>query len=448
MFYRKIVKEMERWAASQDHRPLVLRGARQVGKSTAVDLLSQQFDNYLSVNLERSSALQLMESSDDVSELVSQLFLLCGKQPKQGRTLIFIDEIQNSPKSVALLRYFYEDRPDLYVIAAGSLLETMLGKQISFPVGRVDFMLMHPCSFSEFLDAIGESRFVPFVEQTNLPDVFHQQLMKLYSTYMLVGGMPEAVAQYAETRDVVGLGKIYGRIVESYVNDAEKYATNRTQSEVIRYILSEGWQLAGETITLGGFAHSSYKAREVSESLRALEKAMLLELCYPITSAQLPALSNLARSPKLFWLDIGLVNFVAKIQRDYLFSNQLMDVWKGRAVEQMVAQNLHALTFDVNYKNRFWVRNKKSSSAEVDFVYQIDNHLIPIEVKSGHNAHLKSLHLFMDESNETVAVRVWSQPYTVDVVKTQTGKEFLLYNIPFYYIESLPKILQRAIYTE
>jgi predicted AAA+ superfamily ATPase len=317
----------------------------------------------------------------------------------------------------------------------------MLDKHISLPVGRVEYMALHPCSFLEFLGATGENRFVEPILNVSLPTVFHDSVMQLFNTFSLIGGMPEAVARYADNKDIVGLKKVYNQLINAYKNDVEKYAVNKTQAAIIRYIIDEGWTFAGETITLGSFAGSSYKARETGEAFRTLQKAMLLELVYPTTSAFMPVISELKRAPKLFWLDAGLVNYAAKIQREYLLNSDLLDVWRGKAAEQIVAQELATLSFDVGEKRNFWVRRQRGSSAEVDLIYVFDGQIIPIEVKSGHNAHLKSLHRFMDECPHDIAVRVWSQTFSIDNVKTQTGKYFRLINLPFYYVGILDRIL-------
>jgi len=182
MFRRKITESLEKWANKEDRKPLVLRGARQVGKTTAVNEFGKQFDNYLYVNMERDANLKLFEETDDVHALLEMLFLSCNVKKKNGRTLLFIDEIQNSPKAVAKLRYFYEDSPEVFVIAAGSLLETMLDRHISFPVGRVEYMAMHPCSFREYLWAVGEERFTDPIMDASLPSAFHDTMNGLFNT--------------------------------------------------------------------------------------------------------------------------------------------------------------------------------------------------------------------------------------------------------------------------
>jgi len=441
MFVRSIEIELEKWASGVYRKPLVLRGARQVGKTTIVNKFGETFDNYLYVNIEKSNAKELIESTDDVKKLMSILFLYCNVTKKNGRTLLFLDEIQASPHALSLLRYFYEDVPEIYVIAAGSLLETMLDKHISLPVGRVEYLAIHPCSFIEYLTAIGEGRFVDLLRTASLPEAFHTEMVQHFKMYALIGGMPEVVARYAANRDIVGLSKVYSQLLNAYKDDVEKYAETNTQANVIRYILEEGWAFSGQTITLGGFAESPYKARETTEAFRTLNKAMLLELVYPTTNLIMPAVSDLKKAPKLFWLDAGLVNYASRIQKEYLLHKDLMDTWRGMAAEQIVAQEIKALFSEVGVKRNYWMRNKRGSTAEVDFVYVHDGRIIPIEVKSGHNAHLKSIHQFMNETNHDIAVRIWSGNYSIDKVKTIDGKEFRLVNLPFYMISALPVIV-------
>jgi hypothetical protein len=443
MFVRIIETELEKWALNPYRKPLVLRGARQVGKTTVVNRFGEQFDNYLYINLEKLSSKQLVESTDDVKKLLPLLFLYCNKTRREGKTLLFIDEIQTSSHALSLLRYFYEDSPEIFVIAAGSLLETMLDKHISLPVGRVEYMAIHPCSFIEYLTAIGEGRFVDMITKAELPNAFHDEILQHFNLYALLGGMPEVVARYAANKDIVALSKIYNQLLNAYKNDVEKYADSNTQANVIRYILDEGWAFSGQTITLGGFAASAYKARETGEAFRTLHKAMLLELVYPTTNVIMPVVSDLKKSPKLFWLDAGLVNYASGIQKEFLLKKDLIDTWRGMAAEQIVAQELKTLSFDIGLKQNYWMRNKRGSTAEVDFVIVFDGKIIPIEVKSGHNAHLKSIHQFMNDANHDIAIRIWSGKFSVDSVKTISGKEFNLINLPFYMISALPHLLSK-----
>jgi predicted AAA+ superfamily ATPase len=446
MFERNIITKLEQWAAKKNRKPLILRGSRQVGKTKLVDNFANKFENYLYVNFEKNpSAVYLFEKEQEIDDLVAEIFLFCNKETRLGKTLLFIDEIQNCKMAIMKLRYFYEaKKTDLYVIAAGSLLETMLNKKISFPVGRVEYLAVRPCVFNEFLRALGEMQLEKALLECKIPAALHSKTMNLFNKFTLIGGMPEVVADYAENKNFIGLNNIYESLLTSYRDDIEKYARNETMSQTIRYILQSGWKFAAERITLTGFAGSSYKAREMGEAFRTLEKTFVLELCHPTTDTLVPITKDLKRSPKLLWLDCGLVNYAANVQKEVFGAMDILDVWRGKIAEQIVAQELLALDSRVSNVRNFWVRNKKDSEAEVDFVLQFDNKVIPIEVKSGHNAKLRSLHLFMDETPHNIAVRVWSQPFSIDEVTTPQGKSFKLINLPFYYVGNLENILNNC----
>lgn len=444
MFKRDILTSLEEWRKDSHRKPLILRGARQVGKTTVVNEFGKQFDNYLSLNLEKQEAARLFDLPIPLKDLMPLLFAHCGVTRKDGHTLLFIDEIQNSAKAISLLRYFYEELPDIYVIAAGSLLENIVDIHSSFPVGRVQYLALRPCSFREFLRATGEEALLPILTQPEVTPAFHERLLNLFNIFTLIGGMPEVVQLYAERRDILSLDSIYETLLQGYRDDVEKYTTGKLLPDVVRFILKEGWSKAGQTITLGGFAGSSYKAREVSEAFRLLEKAMLLELVYPTTATDVPATSEIKRMPKLIWLDTGLVNYAAQVQKQVLGASDIMDAWRGMIAEQIVAQELLTLTNKVSQKRNFWVRGQNDSSAEVDYIWVQDSKIYPIEVKSGHNAHLRSLHSFMERSSQTIAFRIWSQPYSVNEIKTIQGKQFQLINLPFYLVGELPKLINRT----
>ena len=202
MFYRQAITKLNEWATRNDRKPLILRGAMQVDKTTVVELFSKNFEQYIYLNLEKINEQKLFEKYNSTAELISSIFFYKNKTQKKGRTLLFIDEIQNSPKAVSQLRYFYEDPKDLYVIAAGSLLETLIDKTISFPVGRVEYLLIRPCSFLEFLTATGEEQSVNLINTIPFPDYGHDKLLTFFRKYALIGGMPEVIKKYSETKDI------------------------------------------------------------------------------------------------------------------------------------------------------------------------------------------------------------------------------------------------------
>lgn len=446
MFERIAIRYLRSWAAKEERKPLVLRGARQVGKTTLVELFAQDFDTYIYLNLEERENAELFAADYSFEDLLAGIYFKANKQQDENkRTLIFIDEIQNEPKAVQVLRYFYEKRPDLYVIAAGSLLESLMGRHISFPVGRVEYMALHPCTFVEFLKAMGHDVIAEHIEQVSLPASLHSHAMDLFKKYMIVGGLPEAVANYAQFNDLVRLNGVFNSLLSGYRDDVEKYANKPKEQDAIRYILNYGWTAAGHRIQFAKFTGSTFKAAEAGNAFRTLEKTLLLELVYPLTSSSLPILPDLKKSPKLLWLDTGLVNYVAGMQEDLLFNKDADELWNGDIAEHVVGQELLGATYNFGEKRMFWVRDAKNSQAEVDFLIRYKSHLLPIEVKTGNNAKLRSLHLFMEESKETIALRLWNGPMTSDTITKSNGETFTLYNIPLYYAGHLQQFLDGVV---
>ena len=363
--------------------------------------------------------------------------------------LLFIDEIQEEPSAVGLLRYFYEKMPWLYVITAGSRLQSLLKSHVSFPVARVEYLNLRPFSFLEYVNAIQGSEWRDMLLNVSVPEVMHDDLISLFNRFALIGGMPEVVSSYAEHKDIERLSPIFNSLLKGYDEDVERYAKNEDQVRIIRHILNTAWFSAGEIITFAKFGNSNYSSTQVHEAMECLEKANILFLNYPVTSANLPAIPSIRRSPKLIMVDSGITNFVAGIQIEYLQNKDLLDTWRGRAAEQIVAQELRVL-LDRNYKDNqyYWVREKQGATSEIDFIWQTATQLVPIEVKAGTNSHLRSLHSFVNNANRPVtAVRFWSGPYSVQDVTTPApnNRPYRLINIPFYYVGQLPAILNKEI---
>lgn len=444
MFERNALKWLREWKARANRKPLIIRGARQVGKTSLVDIFGKEFDCYLKFNLDEANDLALFSKEMQVQDLYSVLLAMRGKTKTEGSTLLFIDEIQNSPLAIKMLRYFNEDLSQVFVIAAGSLLETMLAdnKQISFPVGRVEYMALRPCSFDEFLGAMGENGLKEMVQQVKVPEVLHSRVLQWFNKYALIGGMPQAVAEYAQSQDVVALTDIYQSLLIGYRDDVEKYSYSETSRNVLRHIIQNGWTLADEQITFDHFASSSYKSREVGEAMRTLEKTMLIELVYPSTQTSLPIVPELKKHPRLMWVDTGLMNYAAGIQSELYAIDDLNDAWRGKVAEHIVGQELLAISNMFLNKRAFWVRENKNSQAELDYLYVSQRYgLVPIEVKSGSNAHLRSLQAFMKESPCSFAVRFWNKPQRQDVIALDNGKNYTLYSLPYYYAGQLDQYL-------
>ena len=265
-------RNLKKWASKANRKPLILRGARQVGKTTAVNLFSEDFDQYIYLNLEKDEQREIFEHKYPFADLLTTLFVFARKRRNGGKTLIFIDEIQNSPKAIALMRYFYEEANDLFVIAAGSLLESILDKNISFPVGRVEYMALRPCSFREFLYSTKNDQLEEQLEKPEVPLFLHQQLIALFKKYATIGGMPEVLEQYSQNADITAIEDVYNSLIHSYSDDIEKYATSSTQVHYIRHIISNVFREAGSKVTFEKFGNSLYRSREMKEAFVSLEK--------------------------------------------------------------------------------------------------------------------------------------------------------------------------------
>ena len=446
MYERQLIHQLRKWSQKKTHKPLVIRGARQVGKSTLVHEFGQEFDVFIEVNLELSADASIFLQTDNVLDIWQYL---CLKNhvvsDSNKRMLLFIDEIQEVPQAVALLRYFYEKMPWLYVITAGSRLQSLLKKRVSFPVARVEYLSLRPFSFEEYVNAMEGSVWSDMLRNQNVPPLMHQQMMNLFNQYALTGGMPEVVATFAESHDVENLTSIFNSLLKGYNEDVERYARNEEQVRILRHVIETAWLSAAETITFSNFGGSNYTSTQIHEAMTSLERAYLLSLDYPVTSTQAPLVPTKRRSPKLILVDIGITNFVTGIQLEYLQNKELLDTWRGRAAEQIVAQELRVLLDkEMREHQCYWVRDKKGTKAEIDFVWQYGTQIIPIEVKAGTNSHLRSLHSYVNCSSQMVtAVRVWSGEFFVQDAFTPdpNKRPYRLINIPFYYIGQLPKIL-------
>ena len=443
MIPRTLSKELRKWSQDKDRKPLVLRGARQVGKTTIVRQFAKEFDQYIELNLENPEDLKIFNQDYSFKQLHEAIFFLKDANKNVPRTLIFIDEIQNSPKAVNKLRYFYEGAPELFVIAAGSLLESLIDKKISFPVGRVDFLALRPCSFREFLLAADEEKSKALVDSAEIPEYAHDKLMELFRKYTIIGGMPEVLTNYAQNQDLNALPKIYERLIISYQDDVEKYADTPLKENVLRHIIGSAFQYAGQRITFDKFGGSNYRSKEMGEAFRTLEKTMLLKLVYPITHVKIPAEEKHRRSPKLILFDTGLVNHSAGTQKQLFISHLIDEVYQGKIAEHIVAQELLALNHSVRTRLNFWVREERNSQAETDYVLPYEDKLIPVEVKYGASGRLRSLHMFMDAAPHNQALRVYSGAMKVEDLRTQSGKSFRLISLPFYLVSQIEKILDR-----
>ena len=443
MFKRDILKKLSVWAQKKDRKPLILRGARQVGKTTAIHLFSKLFDQYLYLNLELKDERNIFERDYPIEDLIQAIFFHKDQVKREGKILIFIDEIQSCPSAVSYLRFFYEAFPDLYIVAAGSLLETLIDTHISFPVGRVEYLVMKPLNFKEFLGALNQEASLDIINnKIPAPDFTHDKLMKLFHTYSIIGGMPEVIQKYAEQKDIIALNSVFDSLIVSYLDDVEKYARNYSMANVIRHAVSNAFYEAGNRIKFQGFGNSNYKSREMGEALKVLEKAMLIYLLYPSSSVKPPLQPNTKKSPRLQVLDTGMLNYFAGFQKDLFGTNDINSVYQGKIAEHIVGQELLAVETSPLFKLQFWNREKKQSNAEVDFLVQYENLIVPVEVKSAATGRLRSLHQFIDRAPHRYAVRIYSGKLEINEIKTLDGKKFVLLNLPFYLAGSIVEYLE------
>ncbi len=339
-----------------------------------------------------------------------------------------------------MLRYFYEKRPEIHVIAAGSLLEFALGDVSSFPVGRVEYLTLHPINFEEYLEAVNPSA---LLELTKLPiqKYSHDILLRHFHEYTIIGGMPEIVSRYLENMNIAELSETYHQLWNSYKQDVEKYAKNSTNKMIIRHIIDSAPKET-DRIKFEGFGNSNYRSREVGEALRALDLARIIQIIYPTTSLEPPIVPDLKKSPRLQFLDTGLLSQILSLQGEMIGLDDMNDFHKGRIIQHIISQQLISLNSDPSFRPHFWIREKKESSAEVDFVYQSKQYLIPIEVKSGEQGRLRSLHQFIDRCPHHYGIRLLQNNYSIEKVKTVSGKSYYLMNLPYYLGTRIPEYME------
>ncbi len=441
-FARHIVTHLERWKTDKNRKPLILRGARQVGKTTLVKQFAKTYKHCILLNLELQSDIRYFQDYEDVRSITEAL-LIANNIPftEKRKTLLFIDEIQESPEAIAALRYFFEFEPELHVIAAGSLLEHAMRKVKSFPVGRVQMLYLHPLNYSEFLLATKKGSIFEQLHHVPLKPLAHYILRELFHTYAIIGGMPEVVQRYVETSSVADLPLIYEGIWETYKNDVEKYASNDSEARVIKHIMATAHLYVDERIKFQNFGNSNYRSREVGEALRNLDDAKIIQLIYPTTDTEVPLKPDIRKSPRLQFLDTGLINNELNIQGDMLAMDDLNSAYRGAIIPHLITQELISLNVTKSVKPFFWVREKKQSSAEVDIVIQYDNLAIPVEIKSGKEGKLKSLHQFMEATDHPYAVRMYAGLFSIEAHETRNGKKYLLMNLPYYLGTKLPEYI-------
>lgn len=437
MFQRKIYPKLLEWKNSDRRKPLILRGARQVGKSTLIRTFATEFANFVELNLEKEQDRKLFDLHS-VEDIYQTIVLRNNIDTRKGELLIFIDEIQESSRAIEYLRYFYEELPSVYIVAAGSLLEHALKDVHTFPVGRVQQLLLHPFDFEEFLMALEQYNIIERINKIPCDDIVFPIALQLFHTYCLIGGMPEVIKTYVQEKSIIHLSDVYNEIWQTYKDDIEKYGKNNTEKKVLRHIV-ETAPHEKDRITMEGFGNSNYKSREVGEALRSLDKSRLIQLVYPIISTKIPQEVDFKRKPHLQFLDSGLLNYAMGIQASLIGVSDLNNLYRGKIIQHIVFQQLQAQFHNVGSTLHFWVRENVRSNSEVDLIYQSKTLLIPIEVKSGSQGKLRSLHQYIEHCDHDFAIRLLANTFSVEQCITPGGKSYKLMNLPYFLAHKIPE---------
>jgi predicted AAA+ superfamily ATPase len=442
----------------QDRKPLVLRGARQVGKSYLVRTWGEgRFRNLVEVNLERDTKVVSCFADNDPSATLRRLEAHTGKPiARNGDTLLFLDEIQAVPEVLAKLRWLAEELPTLPVVAAGSLLDFALAEHsFSMPVGRVSYLHLEPMGFGEFLCALDEERLAAFLAEEvtvarigagdAIPPALHDKLLGLLREYLLVGGMPAAVERYRRERSLLSVAEVHHDLLATLRDDFSKYASRVHHRRLVAVLDSVAQQLGSK------FRYRRVDREERAEALRkAVDLLCLARVCHRVqatAASAAPLAAGAAGRPwKVVLLDVGLVSASLGLSLGDLDREPELTLCnRGALAEQLVGQLLR-LNFPAHQEPAlyYWQRDERGAEAEVDYVVQQGAQLVPVEVKAGATGALKSLHILMAERGWPTAIRFCASPPSLVKVAAQTrsGKtaRFTLLSLPLYLVEQLPRL--------
>jgi predicted AAA+ superfamily ATPase len=421
---RKIDHYLMEWKADTDRKPLLLRGARQVGKTSAVKNLSSNFKYFLSINFdERRDYVKVFETTNGIEDVCEQLSLITGTPIIAGETLVFFDEIQVSVQALQMLRYFYEKMPELHVIAAGSLLEFALEEIPAFGAGRVRSVFMYPFSFEEFLVAIGESALIPKMLQADyqhpLQIVIHQKLSGLYKKFLLIGGMPEAVRAYVKGDSILNIQRVLNDLIIALEADFAKYKKRFPGGRLTEVFRAIAYQ-TGQKFTYS-YDKGSLSNVQIKEAIRLLSMAGIV---YPVihTAANGIPLGAEINPKKIKYLlyDTGIFQRLLGLELgDMMIQDDFTAINKGNIVELSVGLELIKNTDPFEPAHLYyWHREAQNSQAEVDYVIQPGNEIYPIEVKSGTKGSMQSMYLFMKEKKIMLGYRLSFENFSsMDSVK-------------------------------
>ena len=428
--YRSAIKKMYQWKESKHRKPLIIEGARQVGKTWLMKEFGKQaYSDTVYINFDSNTRMAELFSHDlDTSRLIMGLELYSGKKIDSESTLLIFDEVQEVPKALSSLKYFYENAPQYHIICAGSLLGIALHQGTSFPVGKVDFLKLYPLSFKEFLIATGKERFADLLESQDYEMVknFKQTYIDALKQYYFIGGMPEAVQDFSENQDFGEVRKIQKRILAAYEQDFSKHAPNEIVPKIRMLWNSIPSQLAKENKKfIYGLVREGARAKEYETAIMWLSDCGLVHKISRVNSAGIPlkAYEDL-KAFKLFVLDVGLLGCMTGLRQGTLLDgNDLFVEFKGALTEQYVCQELKTLE-DLGI---YYYTNDRGS-CEIDFVVDTGEHIIPVEVKAEVNLKAKSLKTYQEKFSPAIALRTSMADYK---------KEDRLVNVPLYAIEEI-----------
>ena len=441
-FKRNIDHQLEIWHQSTDHKPLLIRGARQVGKSTAVRQLGKTFKYYIELNLEKQPDLhQFFLENIDVKRTCQFLSAFTGIPVIPGETLLFIDEIQECQNAIKALRYFREDYPELHVIAAGSLLEFALEELPSFAVGRIRSFYLFPFSFNDFLSAQGLDTLIEFKSQSvkdgqALPEPIHNQLKDQLRTFYLVGGMPEAVSNWIDNKSFLDCQRVHNDILDTYQQDFAKYK-KRVSPVLLRQVFRSAALQAGKKFVFAQVSRD-IPAASVKEALHLLSLAGLITPVKHTVANGLPlGAEENEKYIKYLFLDLGLMQTMLSLPAtDILLASDLDFVNKGAASEMFAGLEL-LKTGDsfVRPEMFYWQNTNKGTSGEIDYLTVIDGHIIPVEVKAGTQGKMQSLYNFISKHSSVFGVRT-----SLENVSSYTHNDRLVKVVPLYALSSLTSV--------
>lgn len=426
---RMAMEQLRKWKAKKRRKPLIIRGARQVGKTWLMkEFGAAAYENVAYVNFDNNERMKnLFEGSLEVERLITGLELYAGHKIDPDNTLLIFDEVQEVPKALTSLKYFNEDAPQYQIVCAGSLLGVALHQGTSFPVGKVEFLDLYPLSFFEFLMAMGKEQYVELLQKGDfdMATTFKQDYIDLLKHYYYVGGMPEAVQAFVDNRDFNEVREIQQRILAAYEQDFSKHAPNETVPRIRMLWNSIPAQLAKENKKfIYGLIKEGARAKEYELAMLWLTDCGLVHKVHRVTAPNLPlkAYEDL-KAFKLFLVDVGLLSCMVGLRQDVLLDgNELFKEFKGALTEQYVLQQLKTIKGLNIY---YWTAER--GTAEVDFVIDDGSDVIPVEVKAEVNLQAKSLKVYREKFQPKLSIRTSMADYK---------KEDWLLNLPLWAVEA------------